>query len=114
MLISLLQPFHSICILQNHVACDKHMQFVISRLRRQWCRDTPWGVRTLSAKCLRPCPAHRAEPPDSFFQSFACSGLTQLLLDSLMQGGHSRKGPSSYSLWWQIGDHLGEGVGEAC
>lgn len=63
------------------------MQFVISRLRRRWWRDTPLGVGTLNVRCLHPCPAHRTESPDSFFQSFDCSGLTQLLLASLMQGG---------------------------
>lgn len=53
-------------------------------------------------RCVCPSPAHRTGPPDSSLWSFTHSGLTQLLHGPSVLGGHSRKCPSSYSLWWPI------------
>lgn len=49
-----------------------------------------------------PLPSTQVRAIGSSFQSLTHAGLTQLLLGPSMLGGHRKKGPSSYSLWWPV------------
>lgn len=49
-----------------------------------------------------PLPSTQVRATGSSFQSLTHAGLTQLLLGPSMLGGHRKKGPFSYRLWWPV------------